>query len=666
MKEKPTPLFWFFDKDCVRGDRWRDDISDLGRDSDVDLLIVSGHDGVQFEYPDVYHDLLAAVVSHAHSLGIGIALHLNPSPGFFNANTFGGPVPEVDQSEIFHISDPAAASAIVSDYETVLDRDGKASITHSAKWARPKLAPLYCRILRAYAFMKDSDGFYRPGTLIDVTSRVKVVDNRTKSLTAEADCGRECAGMTLFIMVAQYYNYTQVFGNSQSEIFCRVMDGYADIPLDGIALDEFGYLYLDCRGDQPPFRGRLYSPGMKKYFAERLDTDIDRLLFDMRYAPSDDDSVRIRAINTYFRELRKPPAENERLVYEHAKKLFGDDIYFGTHATFHNELDNDEIWHTGCCWWDIPTTCGHTDENIGMPVRMGVMLSRGKPFLLDMFYSKDASAHYRHIAEGAPFGCFELHHALNDHLWGQDFTESDFLVKMRRFDRAVSVVRDFVDDYPRLDLAVIFGSSAQMNWYPDEGARNHWDINGGLWIRQICDEIWSAGYRCALIPDYTISDGRMTFENGRLCFGGYRFEKVLFLYPEYADRCVCGFLERARLGGVSVAAVGTADRYFDGGKMFFDIPREDSFDISLLDRLGCVRSGISDGCVLRDGSFSMVTAGGISDGEETAFDFMSGGRRFSGVCTGVLTYRDSQGAFGTIGGKVLVDGVEAPFKIISE
>ena len=275
-------------------------------------------------------------------LGIGIALHLNPSPGFFNANTFGGPVPEVDQSEIFHITDPAAASAIVSDYETVLDGDGKASITHSAKWARPKLAPLYCRILRAYAFMKDSDGFYRPGTLIDVTSRVKVVDNRTKSLTAEADCGRECAGMTLFIMVAQYYNYTQVFGNSQSEIFCRVMDGYADIPLDGIALDEFGYLYLDCRGDQPPFRGRLYSPGMKKYFAERLDTDIDRLLFDMRYAPSDDDSVRIRAINTYFRELRKPPAENERLVYEHAKKLFGDDIYFGTHATFHNELDNDD------------------------------------------------------------------------------------------------------------------------------------------------------------------------------------------------------------------------------------------------------------------------------------------------------------------------------------
>ena len=664
MKEKPTPLFWFFDKDCVQSDRWRGDIRDLKRDSEVDLLIVSGHDGVQFEYPDVYHGLLSEIVTYAHSLGIGTALHLNPSPGFFNANTFGGPVPEVDQSEIFHIPDPAAASAIVSDYETILDRDGKAFITHSAKWARPKLSPLYCRILRAYAFMKDSDGFYRPGSLIDVTSRVKVVDNRTKSLAAEADCGTECAGMTLFIMVAQYYNYTQVFGDSQAEIFCRVMDGYADIPLDGIALDEFGYLYLDCRGDQPPFRGRLYSRGMKKHFAERLDTDIDRLLFDMRYAPSDDDSVRIRAINIYFRELRKPPAENERLVYEHAKKLFGDDIYFGTHATFHNELDNDEIWHTGCCWWDIPTTCGHTDENISMPVRMGVMLSRGKPFLLDMFYSKDASAHYRHIAEGAPFGCFELHHALNDHLWGQDFTGSDFLAKIRRFDRAVSVVRNFVDDYPRLDLAVIFGSSAQMNWYPDEDARNYWDINGGPGIRQICDEIWSAGYRCALIPDYTISDGRMTLENGRLCFGGYRFGQVLYLYPEYADRGVCEFLERARTDGVAIEAVGKADRYFDGGKMTLGIPRKDSFDISLVDRLGCGRSGIPDGCVLRDGSFSMVTTGGISDGEEMTFDFVSDGRRFSGVCTGVLAYRDDQGAVGTVGGKLYVDGVESAFVTI--
>ena len=664
MKERPTPLFWFFDKDCVRGDRWRSDISNLKRNSDVDLLIVSGHDGVQFEYPDVYHDLLADVVAYAHSRGIGIALHLNPSPGFFNADTFGGPVPEVDRAEIFPIADPAEASAIICDYETLLDENGKAVITHSAKWARLKLAPIYCRVVRAFAFIKDGEGFYRPGSLRDVTDHIRVIDNRTGKMTAEIDLGSGYAGVTLFVMTAQYYNYTQVFGGSQYEVFRKLMDGYADIPLDGIALDEFGYLYLDCRGGQPPFRGRLYSTGMKKHFAERLSTDIDRLLFDMRYAPSNDDTVRIRAVNTYFRELKDPPAENERLVYEHAKKLFGDDIYFGTHATFHNELDNDEIWHTGCCWWDIPTTCGHTDENIGMPVRMGVMLSRGKPFLLDMFYSKDASAHYRHIAEGAPFGCFELHHALNDHMWGQSFTEPEFLWKIRRFDRAVSVVRDFVTDYPRLDLAVIFGSSAQMNWYPDESARNHWDINGGLKIKEICGEIWAAGYRCALIPDYTITDGRTTLEDGKLYFGGYGFDKVLYLYPEYADRDVCGSLERACLNGVGVMAVGKAEQYFDGEKMLLDIPREDSFNISLLDRLGCVRSGIPNGCVLRDGSFSIVTAGGISDGEETAFDFVSDGRRFSGICTGILTYRDNLGASGTAGGKLYADGVEVPFTTV--
>lgn len=658
MSKKINPLFWFFDTESAKGRKYRKDLCDLKNNSLVNLLVVSGHAGIQFEYPEVFHDMLEDIVSFAHSIDIKIALHLIPSIGFFNADTFGGPIPEVDQAQLFPITDPSKASALVCDYETILDDCGKATITHKAKWARPKIAPIYCRVISAYSFEKDGDGFYKSMTLCDVTDKITVIDNRTDALVAEVDCGAEFANQTLFVMTAQYYNYSSLFGYSQYENFKRVLDGYADIPLDGFALDEFGYLYLDCRESDAPFRGRLYSEGMKKYYREKLGIDVHRLLFDMRYAPTGKGNIRIQAINRYFEELRKPPAENEKKILSYAKKIYGEDIYFGTHATFHNNLAADEIWHTGCDWWDVPTVCGHTDENIGFPVRMGIMLSRKTPFSLDMFYSKNEEEHFRHIVKGAPFGCREFHHALNDYLWGHSFTEPDFLKKIYALDSAVEILDDFIVDYPRLDLAVVFGAAAQFNWFPDESVRNRWDVDGSLNIQRICDSIWNQGYRCALIPDYTVCDGRMTLEGGKVCFGDYSFDKVIFLYPKYADRRVYDFFNNAYAEGVCIAAVGRADIDFCAENAILDAPVYENFDINILNSLHCEKSAIPDGCVYRDGSFSIVTECGILEGKNTDFSFEIDGNSYCGNCTGVIAYRKGGDALGTKGGVLKINGKE--------
>jgi hypothetical protein len=95
--------------------------------------------------------------------------------------------------------------------------------------------------------------------------------------------------------------------------------------------------------------------------------------------------------------LRHFPLEVEKKVYDYSKKVFGDDIYVLCHNTFHNDLENDEIWHTACNWWDIPRDFGHTDENIGFPVRWGIMLACKHPLMLDMYYSKESEKHYKHI-----------------------------------------------------------------------------------------------------------------------------------------------------------------------------------------------------------------------------------------------------------------------------
>ena len=72
----------------------------------------------------------------------------------------------------------------------------------------------------------------------------------------------------------------------------ELIDSYADIPLDGIQLDEYGYLPLNTFDMESEFRGRQYSKGMKRYYNDKLNIDLDRLLFDMRFAPENDEKVR--------------------------------------------------------------------------------------------------------------------------------------------------------------------------------------------------------------------------------------------------------------------------------------------------------------------------------------------------------------------------------------
>ena len=124
--------------------------------------------------------------------------------------------------------------------------------------------------------------------------------------------------------MAQYYNYTAVA--SAWDNFKYLIDAYSDIPLDGVAVDEYGYIHLNTnlivRGEEPAFRGRMYSKDMKKHYEENLNIDLDRLLFDMRYAPQNDEKVIIKAINTYFEVLRYFPLEVEKRVYEYSKKTF--------------------------------------------------------------------------------------------------------------------------------------------------------------------------------------------------------------------------------------------------------------------------------------------------------------------------------------------------------
>ena len=350
-----------------------------------------------------------------------------------------------------------------------------------------------------------------------------------------------------------------------------------------------------------------------------------------------------------------------------AKKTFGEDTYICCHNTFHNNLDLDEVWHTACNWWDIPRDIGHTDENISYPVRMGVMLANKFPMEIDMYYSKKEQDYFDHMAQGAPFNCREFHHTyMSDGFWGNNFTDPTFLRKIRSCDRKIGMLNDWQTEYPKLDVLVVFGSSAQNNWYPNYENRNVWDIDGSLKIMKKCDQMWNAGYRCALVPDYAIEDGRITLEGDKIAFNGYLFDHCVFMYPKYAKAETYEFLNKAGAAGASVVAVGQANVDFNGNPAELTIPCYEEFNLDILQTMGCPVRIIPDGCVYTDGSFCIVHADGLVEGTPKYFEFELDGVRYNGDCTGVLAYRKDGRVIGTEGTTLFVDGkciaVENPVK----
>ena len=663
IKEIPNSLLWALKPIQLANKQYLKHLDFIKENLSVNYITITPGGGLHLQNLKQCHGVIAEIVDYAHKIGLKISLRLLTNEGFFNAAFLTDNHPAIDQAQLFHIPDPQKAEAIVNDIELTLDDAGCAAYTHEAVWGRSKIAPIYAEILKAFCFEKTEDGFYAPESLRDVTEQIQVTNARTNMTEFEIDLGEENKGKKVFVLLAQYYNSTAI--SDAWEKMKDLIDAYSDIPLDGVTMDEFGYLLLNAgpikRGEEPPFRGRIYSRGMKKYYAEDLGIDLDRILFDMRYAPEGCEQIRVKAINTYFEVLRHFPLEIEKKVYHYSKYVFGKDIYVSCHNTFHNNLENDEIWHTACNWWDIPRDFGHTDENICFPVRLGVMLACKNPIMFDMYYKSDFESYYNHIVNGAPFGCREFHHAYRDFSWGKSFTEPEFLENINKLDTEVARLNEFQTVYPKMDLLIVYGAAAQNNWYPDHSARNVWDIDGSLHILEKCDTMWNAGYRCALAPDYAIEDGRIALNGDKINFNGYDFSHCLFLYPKYAKKETYAFLNKAHDSGAKIAVVGNSGVDFEGNGVLLTAPHFDAFDLEILEKIGCEKSAIDGGCVYLDGSFSLASHG-ILNGEATEFDFEIDGVRYTGEHTGLLAYRKNRFAFASSGSRLLADGIEIPLE----
>ena len=122
-------------------------------------------------------------------------------------------------------------------------------------------------------------------------------------------------------------------------------------------------------------------------------------------------------------------------------------------------------------------------------------------------------------------------------------------------------------------------------------------------------------------------------------------------------------MNKADKNGVHIAVAGKSGVDFNGNEVELTAPHFEEYSHDILDKIGCGKSAIENGCVYQDGSFSMVTHGLLTN-EKNSFAFELDGKEVSGTHTGLLAYRENEFAFATEGSELFVDGKKIDLKYI--
>ena len=599
----PKINYWFWTDETIESGSYRETVKRIAEKSQFDMLTLTDR-GCDFWDP-THKRVMAELVEMAHQRGIKVVFTPWPKGQQF--------------PNLFVNEENAAAMAI--DHETVVT-GGEALIRSVDKWTRTGACgpTISAELLSAYAFKKIADGVYDKATLVDVTDRAKVEYSSPARLSVSFSLP-EYEGYTVFATVAHYHRTADLYSDVYLNDYKQLMDYYADVPFDGIAIDEMRGIVTSApwtlaTGEQ--FRGRIYGRHFARYFANERCRDLVRTLFDMRYCPEGEDVVRITAINEYFDVFRRASLFLEDFVMDYSRKIFGKDAFLGFHNTYHNSITNDEMWANGCCWWETKREYAQTDENMIFPVRLGLACQTKEAINYDMYYNKDKDTFFEKAIKDAPFGGRIHYHAIDDgSTWGIDTGSESFLSDLAIYEENAELMNIFEPVLPSMPLLTVFGFPALCNWYPNEKARNQMDINGSYGIFEKAAAMWRAGLYNAVSTDDAIIDGRITLtDDGKFNYCGHVFEAMLFMAPEYSKPQTVEFLKKAIDVGAKIRIIGTLTRYFDGTEAdgSFLSANTVNYDCDIANELSLPLNDIEGGCRLEDGSVAMSNYESVKNG----------------------------------------------------
>ncbi len=635
----PELLYWFWTNETLTDRRYLQDVREIAEKSRFTLALITDRtkeQGAVFHDVKKMHDVFAEVVTDAHARGLKLGLQL-----------WAEGYPKLGKDD---------AVAMISEGEVTLDAEGRAGFSSASRWFREggsdatagRHEPLLSEPLKAFAFRKTADGVYRPDSLVELpASALNVTQSDAGSIKLEINAPASLAGNTVYVMVAHYHQFPDLFNDVMSAHLLGTLRAYRDIPFDATALDEFGWPMVQ-RGqpDHSPFRERFYGKAFAREYLRLKGRPLETDLFYMRYSPEGDPTRRIRAINDYFDVMRQGPLRVERAFHDFSRELFGPKTFAGIHNTFHNGLEVDETWRTGLNWWRVPRAYGQSDENIGLPVRMGLLLNADEPVMYDQYYTPDLSKYTTKVMAEARYNVRTHYHAWNDKgRWGRDIGAPGVLPAINALEDKIRLLNQFDPAAPKLPLLVVFGMPSQLDWFPDAAARNAWDIHAIGAVAKT-QAVWDAGYPCALVSSEQIDDGKLTVDSaGRPVLNGHTFGALIYLFPQYATPSTLAFLEHYAQVGGKFMMEGAATRDFAGvdiTQRFAAIAAKATvrgFDVNQIPALAVAKANSPDMCWLEDGAVVFSDADSLKRGKPKPFEVTLGGHLWSGAYVGVFALK---------------------------
>lgn len=625
--------YWFFTPTLIADEKKAlANIDSIAAKCNYTMLFLTSREGASFYDFNKVHPVFQKLVAEGHKKGLKVGLQL------------WGNYPDKNME---------GSQRMIIENEVVLDQQGSANTSITAKHIRFADRLLKSDIFKVYAFKKTGDGFYDPATLKDITKQCEVILPNKETVQVKINGGNALSGLTACIMTQQYCSQSSNWDDSEINGFTEAMKAYGDIPFDGFSLDEYGNKFVERIFDAntpTPFRGRWYSTAMAKEYNKVTGNSLAQTLFNGRYAPTGKPDVRMNAINEYMEFMRTGGLRVETAVYHKSREIFGKNIFSGIHNTYHNSLVNDEIWANGIGWWSAPRAYGQTDEKTFTPTQMGVAMAHPKNAMYNQYYDKDLEPVLVKAFADLRFGVRTHYHALNDKRPLRfDLEDPDAIVGINQIENCTRLLNKFNPSLPDIKLLVIFGMEALSNWYPYASDRGAYDINDKLKIEEKAVEVWNAGYLNALVPSDLIVTKQLTIgADGKPVLNGHKFDAILYLNPQFAREPVLKFLEEYESKGGKLMIEGKGEFDFKGKNItsrFQSIYKKATatkYSIADLSKLGLQKNLLPDGCKNEDGSYVFINNASLRTSSVADFSVSIEGDTYTGKYKGLAVISASK------------------------
>lgn len=401
------------------------------------------------------------------------------------------------------------------------------------------------QVLRIYGYRKVAEGV-DADILQDITSNCEVIfasgDSVKVRLPAQNRLKKEITHAC--VMVAFKHVYPDVFGPHLIPFQHEIIAQYKDVPFIGVCKDEWGHPAYFPRYFHQGMYDFWYSEHRAKMYAD--DTGGRELLADcllMALGQEGKETERQVAINNYQNMNWRRNTEIEAEFYNSVKSVFGKDAVVTVHATWWPYPDRCEYMKNGLSWWSAKRDWAQTDEVTPYGVRTALSKKWGSAVWYNMYYKNDYAQQIWSSALGGGRIDFLGYQAL----FNQDMMKAECKVRLLNY-----ISKSPLD----CQVAVIFGHTNAMNW----AAQSFEDTGMSL-----IDQLWRTGYPADLIPSTEITNGSLRIdENGTVWYGVQSYSAVVLYKPEFEDKSVADFFNKATKGNTTLFRIGDWTKGFKG------------------------------------------------------------------------------------------------------